>query len=123
MLKKIGISELVLIDEASAASMGIIFDTYETRQEDQRLLVYDFGGGTIDIVLSRVRIDGGNIAIEPIARDGEPQYGGDDVTQEIVNFVLKEYGRRIETKNPGLNFEIPYFEPGRILQPTGNSSN
>ena len=118
--ENIGISELILIDEASAASMGIIFESNKTLQEDYRLLVYDFGGGTIDIVLSQVTIDGSDIAIEPIARDGERQYGGDDVTQAIVDFVLKEYGGRIERKNPGINFEIPYFEPGRILQPTGN---
>ena len=118
--ENIGISELILIDEASAASMGIIFESDKTLQEDCRLLVYDFGGGTIDIVLSQVTIDGSDIAIEPIARDGERQYGGDDVTQAIVDVVLKEYGGRIERKNPGLNFEIPYFEPGRILQPTGN---
>ena len=118
--ENIGIDELILIDEASAASMGIILGSYSTLQEDYRLLVYDFGGGTIDIVLSQVTINGSDIAIEPIARVGERQYGGDDVTQAIVDFVLKEYGRRIEKKNPGLNFEIPYFEPGRILQPTGN---
>ena len=118
--KNIGIPDPILIDEASAASMGIIYESYKTRQEDYRLLVYDFGGGTIDIVLSQVAINGSNIAIEPIARDGERQYGGDDVTQAIVDFVLKEYGGRIDRKNPGINFEIPYFEPGRILQLTGN---
>ena len=118
--ENIGISELILIDEASAASMGIILDSYNILQENYRLLVYDFGGGTIDIVLSQVRIDGSDIAIDPIARDGERQYGGDDVTQAIVDFVLKEYSGRIDRKNPGLNFDIPYFEPGRILQPTGN---
>ncbi len=118
--ENIGISELILIDEASAASMGIIFESYKPLQADYRLLVYDFGGGTIDIVLSQVTIDGSDIVIEPIARDGERQYGGDDVTQAIVDFVLKEYERRIERENPGLNFDIPYFEPGRILQPTGN---
>ena len=118
--ENIGISELILIDEASAASMGIILESHKTLQKEYRLLVYDFGGGTIDIVLSRVAIDGNDIAIEPIARDGERQYGGDDVTQAIVDFVLTEYGRRIERKNLGLNFDIPYFEPGRILHPTGN---
>ena len=118
--ENIGISELILIDEASAASMGIILESDDALQEDYRLLVYDFGGGTIDIVLSQVTNNSSDIAIEPIARDGERQYGGDDVTQSIVDFVLKEYGGRIEKQNPGLNFEIPYFEPGRILQSTGN---
>ena len=119
---KIGITDLILIDEASAASMGTIFeeDRYETLQEDYRLLVYDFGGGTIDIALSQVTRADNDITIEPIARGGNPRYGGDDVTQAIVDFILKEYRHRIQQTHPNLNFHIPYFEPGRILKPTGN---
>lgn len=113
--ENIGITDLILIDEASAASMGIIFENYNNLPEDYRLLVYDFGGGTIDIVLSQVTKEGADITIEPIARDGDPKYGGDDVTQAIVDYVLNEYRQRIEEISPGHNFEIPYFGPGQIL--------
>ncbi len=114
--ENIGITDLILIDEASAASMGIIFENYNNLPEDYRLLVYDFGGGTIDIVLSQVTKEGDDITIEPIARDGDPKYGGDDVTQAIVDYVLNEYRRRIEEISPGHNFDIPYFGPGQILR-------
>ena len=114
--KNIGIADPTLIDEASAASMGIIFENYENLPEDYRLLVYDFGGGTIDIVLSQVTKKGNDITIEPIARDGDPKYGGDDVTQAIVDYVISEYRRRIEERSPGHNIDIPYFGPGQILQ-------
>lgn len=113
--ENIGITDLILIDEASAASMGIIFENYNNLPEDYRLLVYDFGGGTIDIVLSQVTKEGADITIEPIARDGDPKYGGDDVTQAIVDYVLNEYRQRIEGISPGHNFKIPYFGPGQIL--------
>lgn len=116
----IGIADLILIDEASAASMGIIFENYDSLPKDYRLLVYDFGGGTIDIVLSQVTKKGDDITIEPIARDGDPKYGGDNVTQAIVDYVLSEYKRRIEEISPGHDFDIPYFGPGQILQPSGN---
>ena len=119
--ESIGITDLILIDEASAASMGIIFENYDSLPEDYRLLVYDFGGGTIDIVLSQVTKKGNDIAIEPLARDGDPKYGGDNVTQAIVDYVLSEYKRRIEEISPGHNFDIPYFGPGQILQPSGNT--
>ena len=119
--EKIGITDLILIDEASAASMGIIFENYENLPEDYRLLVYDFGGGTIDIVLSQVTKEGNDITIEPINRDGDPKYGGDDVTQVIVDYVLNEYRRRIEEISPGHNFDIPYFGPRQILQPSGDT--
>ena len=119
--ENIGITDLILIDEASAASMGIIFENYENLPEDYRLLVYDFGGGTIDIVLSQVTKKGNDITIEPIARDGDPKYGGDDVTQAIVDYVISEYRRRIEEISTGHNFDIPYFGPGQILQPSGDT--
>ena len=116
--KKIGITEdnLKLIDEASAASIGIIVENYNSLPE--RLLVYDFGGGTIDIVLAQVTKEGSVITIEPIARDGDPKYGGDDVTQAIVKYVLDEYKRKIEEISPRHNLDIPYFDPGQILQPS-----
>ena len=114
--ENIGITDHHLIDEASAASMGIIFKNYKNLPEDYRLLVYDFGGGTIDIVLSQVTKVGADITIEPIARDGDPKYGGDDVTQAIVDYVLNEYRRRIEEISPRHNFHIPYFGPRQILQ-------
>ena len=119
--ENIGITDLILIDEASAASMGIIFENYENLSEDYRLLVYDFGGGTIDIVLSQVTKEGDDITIEPIARDGDPKYGGDDVTQAIVDYVISEYRRRIEEISTGHNFDIPYLGPGQILQPSGDT--
>ena len=118
--KNIGISELILIDEASAASMEIIFKKREILQNNYRLLVYDFGGGTIDIVLSQVTIDDSDITIEPIARGGSRRYGGDDVTQAIVDFILQEFKARIQKTHPDLNFDIPYFKPRQIVKPTGN---
>ena len=118
--EKIGITgaNLKLIDEASAASMGIIDENYNDLSEDYRLLVYDFGGGTIDIVLSQVTKKGNDVTIEPVARDGDPECGGDDVTQAIVDYVLNEYRRRIEEISPEHNFDIPYFGPGEVLQPS-----
>ena len=119
--ENIGITDLILIDEASAASMGIIFNNYENLSGDYRLLVYDFGGGTIDIVLSQVTKKGDDITIEPIARDGDPKYGGDDVTQAIVDYIISEYRWRIEEISPGHEFDIPYFGPRQILQPSVNT--
>lgn len=117
--EKIGIigANLKLIDEASAASMGIIAENYNDLSEDYRLLVYDFGGGTIDIVLSQVTKNGNDVTIEPVARGGDPECGGDDVTQAIVDYVLNEYRRRIEEISPEHNFDIPYFRRGKVLQP------
>ena len=116
--EKVGITHLKLIDEASAASLGVI--SQQEQSGDYRLLVYDFGGGTIDIVLSRITNDGEEITIEPLAHGGNPKYGGDDITQAIVDFVLDEFGQRIEQEEPNLNYDIPYLSPRKIWQPIGD---
>ena len=116
--EKVGIADLILIDEASAASLGTI--SQREQQGDYRLLVYDFGGGTIDIVLSQVTNNGNNITIEPLAHGGNPKYGGDDVTQAIVDFVLDEFGRRIKKEKSDLRFDIPYVNPRKIWQSSGD---
>ncbi len=120
--ENIGITDLKLIDEASAASLEAI--SQQRQQGDYRLLVYDFGGGTIDIVLSHVTNHGQETTIEPLAHGGNPRYGGDDVTQAIVNFVLGEFKRKIKRQirreNPNLSFSIPYLSPRKVWQPSGD---
>ena len=121
--EKNGITELILIDEASAASIGTIFQRREEPPRDSsRLMVYDFGGGTIDIVLSQVTNTGNEILIEPLVRGGNPKYGGDDVTQAIVDFILDECSKRIQHANPDIRFDIPYLKRRKILQPSGEPS-
>ena len=116
--EKIGITDLKLIDEASAASLEAI--SQRRQQGDYRLLVYDFGGGTVDIVLSHVKNDGREITIEPLAHGGNPRYGGDDVTQAIVDFVLAEFRKRILRENLNLSFSIPCLSPRKVWQSSEN---
>ena len=120
--EKVGITDLIFIDEASAASMGTIsqyLEKHKTFPNDYSMLVYDFGGGTIDIVLSKVKGNRNECSIEPIARGGDPKYGGDDVTQAIVDFVLDEFRQRIQKTNVNLPFDIPYLRLRKIPEPSG----
>ena len=121
--EKIGITDLIFIDEASAASLGAISqhrEYHRNLQGNYRLLVYDFGGGTIDIVLSQVTTNGNETTIEPLTHGGNPRYGGDDVTQAIVKFVLSEFRHRIQKEHPNLRFDIPYLSPRKVWQSSDN---
>ena len=121
--EKIGITDIIFIDEASAASMGTIsqyLKKHDAFPNDYSMLVYDFGGGTIDIVLSEVKGKNNEYAIEPVARGGNLKYGGDDVTQAIVDFVLAECRQRIQKTSGNLRFKIPYLRMRKILKPSGN---
>ena len=119
--KKIGITKLILIDEASAATISEIEHLKDQNilQDDYRVLVYDFGGGSIDIVLSQVRFDRNRYTIEPLALSGNPRYGGDDVTHAIIDFVVTECKHRVQqgATNVGFDIEIPYSKSTQILKP------
>lgn len=83
-----GLEVVRIINEPTAASL-----IYEPRSErNERLLVYDLGGGTFDI--SIVQIEQG--VIEVLSSHGDTQLGGDDFDQLLLDFVcdafLDEHG-------------------------------
>ena len=121
--EKIGITDLIFIDEASAASMGYIahyLEKHQTLPNNLRMLVYDFGGGTIDIVLSQVKNQSNEYTIEPLSHGGDRKYGGDDITQAIVAEIIKEFKQKIQRANENLRVKFPYFKLRTILESSGN---
>ena len=121
--KKIDVDDVILIDEGSAASIATVFQRrVKDTSKGYRMLVYDFGGGTIDIVLSQVTNNDGEIRFEPLASGGNPRYGGEDVTQSIVKAILERLKTKIRSVNPNLSFEIPYFDPRKTFTPSEKTS-
>lgn len=120
---KIGINNVILIDEGSAASIATVFQRrVKDTSKSYRMLVYDFGGGTIDIVLSEVTNNNGEIRFEPLASGGNPRYGGADVTHAIVEVILERLKTKIRSVNPNLSFEIPYFDSRKTSIPYEKTS-
>lgn len=121
--EKIGINDVILIDEGSAASIATVFQRrVKDTSESYRMLVYDFGGGTIDIVLSEITNNDGEIRFEPLASGGNPRYGGEDVTHAIVEVILERLKTKILNVNPNLSFEIPYFDSRKTSIPSEKTS-
>ena len=74
-----GLEVVRIINEPTAATL-----TYEPHSEkNERLLVYDLGGGTFDV--SIVQIEKG--VIEVLASHGDTQLGGDDFDQLLLDYV------------------------------------
>ena len=71
-----GFSEVELYTEPVAAAVAYGIE----RDDNSTLLVYDFGGGTLDITVFKIS-DG---EFYPLASDGNPKLGGEDFTQEII---------------------------------------
>lgn len=86
-----GIEVKKLITEPTAAAMSWCFDYVNMVHENEKMLVYDFGGGTFDVSFLQC-YSVGRFRILDV--DGDPNLGGNDVDMKLVEYVLKEYQNR-----------------------------
>ncbi len=80
-----GLEVLRIINEPTAAALAYGLD----KKKDERILVYDLGGGTFDV--SVLEIGGGTV--EVLATAGDTRLGGDDFDEKIVSYVADEFKR------------------------------
>ena len=72
-----------IINEPTAASLAYGID----KEEDQKIMVYDLGGGTFDVSI----LDIGDGIIEVLSTAGDTHLGGDDFDQRIMNYLAAEF--------------------------------
>lgn len=72
-----------IINEPTAAALAYGFN----RKKDEKIVVYDFGGGTFDVTVLEV----GDDVVEVQATDGDSHMGGRDIDQEIVRYLIAEF--------------------------------
>lgn len=72
-----------IINEPTAAALAYGFD----KKSDQKIAVYDLGGGTFDISILEVSSD----TVEVKASNGNTLLGGDDFDQKIINWIIEEF--------------------------------
>jgi molecular chaperone DnaK len=80
-----GLEVLRIINEPTAASLAYGLD----KKEDERIAVYDLGGGTFDISILEL----GEGVFEVKATNGDTHLGGDDFDQRIINWLADEFRR------------------------------
>jgi molecular chaperone DnaK len=78
-----GLEVLRIINEPTAASLAYGLD----KKKEENIAVYDFGGGTFDISI----LDIGDGVFEVKATNGDTHLGGDDVDQEIIEWLAEEF--------------------------------
>ena len=81
-----GLNVLRIINEPTAASLAYGLD----KKKDERIVVYDLGGGTFDVTV--VRYSPTNFRV--LATDGDVMLGGLDWTQRIVEHVAEQFKRK-----------------------------
>lgn len=72
-----------IINEPTAAALAYGFN----KKKDEKIVVYDFGGGTFDVTVLEV----GDDVVEVQSTDGNAHMGGRDIDQEIVKFLIAEF--------------------------------
>ncbi len=78
-----GLEVLRIINEPTAAALAYGMD----KEENQKILVYDLGGGTFDVSLLEI----GDGVFEVLATNGNNRLGGDDFDQKIINWMAAEF--------------------------------
>lgn len=73
-----------IVNEPTAAALAYGSD----KKKDQKVAVYDFGGGTFDISVIEIGSEG---TVEVLATNGDTHLGGDDFDQRIFEWVMAEF--------------------------------
>jgi len=105
-----GLEVLRIINEPTAASLAYGID----KKKNQKILVWDLGGGTFDVSLLEV----GDGVLEVLATAGDTHLGGDDYDQRIVDYVAgefqKEYGVDLRKDRRALQRLIEASEKAKV---------
>ncbi len=72
-----------IINEPTAAALAYGLD----KKKEQKIAVYDFGGGTFDVSI----LDVGDNVVEVKSTNGNTHLGGDDFDQRIIEWLITEF--------------------------------
>ncbi|MFV1965712.1 MAG: molecular chaperone DnaK [Pirellulaceae bacterium] len=90
-----GLEVARIINEPTAAAMAYGLD----KEKDERIVVFDLGGGTFDVSVLEVADagggdgDSGSRVFQVISTCGDTHLGGDDFDEELINYVADEFKR------------------------------
>ncbi len=75
-----------IINEPTAAALAYGFN----KKKDEKIAVYDLGGGTFDISILEVSED----TVEVKSTNGDTHLGGDDFDQVLISWILNEFKKQ-----------------------------
>lgn len=81
-----GLKVLRIINEPTAAALAYGFN----KKKDEKIAVYDLGGGTFDISILEVSED----TVEVKSTNGDTHLGGDDFDQVLIHWIIDEFKKQ-----------------------------
>ncbi|MBM4001222.1 MAG: molecular chaperone DnaK [Planctomycetes bacterium] len=85
-----GLEVARIINEPTAAAMAYGLDK---TNEDEKIVVFDLGGGTFDVSVLKLVNDDGHKIFEVISTSGDTHLGGDDFDKKLIDHVADEFKR------------------------------
>jgi len=95
-----GLDVVRIINEPTAAALAYGLD--KGTDQDQRILVFDLGGGTLDVTIMEFS-DG---VFEVLSTSGDTQLGGSDMDEAITSYMLKEFQKETGVDLSGDNMAV-----------------
>ena len=83
-----GLEVARIINEPTAAAMAYGLDKDNS---EQKIVVFDLGGGTFDVSVLELNDDDGTKVFEVISTSGDTHLGGDDFDEVLINYVADEF--------------------------------
>ncbi|MCF6251951.1 MAG: molecular chaperone DnaK [Methylococcaceae bacterium] len=78
-----------IINEPTAAALAYGMD--KTAKNDQKIVVYDLGGGTFDVSIIEIADIDGEKQFEVLATNGDTFLGGEDFDMRLMDFLVDEF--------------------------------
>jgi molecular chaperone DnaK len=78
-----GLTVKRIVNEPTAAALAYGLD----KKKDEKIAVYDFGGGTFDVSILEV----GESVVDVLATNGDTHLGGDNIDQRIMDWLISEF--------------------------------
>src|SRR5213596_1815710 len=87
--KVAGLDVLRIINEPTAAALAYGLD----KKKDEKIAVFDLGGGTYDISVLELYDVEGTRQFEVKSTNGDTHLGGDDFDQRVIDWIVAEFKR------------------------------
>ncbi|WP_225411421.1 molecular chaperone DnaK [Stigmatella hybrida] len=78
-----GLTVRRIVNEPTAAALAYGLD----KKKDEKIAVYDFGGGTFDVSILEV----GENVVDVLATNGDTHLGGDNIDQRLMDWLITEF--------------------------------
>jgi len=82
-----GLEIIRIVNEPTAASLAYGLDK---KEKDQKILVFDFGGGTLDVTI----MEFGEGIFEVKSTSGDTELGGTDMDKSLTDYIIQEFRKQ-----------------------------